>query len=65
MAQTKLPQDIDLKVPAKGKDGKTPVRGVDYWTEEDQNTIKKWVEDAILNGKWWADGWSKVYASRD
>ncbi|WHO84880.1 hypothetical protein [Limosilactobacillus oris] len=52
MAQTKLPQDIDLKVPAKGKDGKTPVRGMDYWTEEDQNTIKKWVEDAILNGKW-------------
>lgn len=35
-----------------GTDGKTPIRGVDYWTEEDQNAIKKWVEDAILNREW-------------
>ena len=35
-----------------GTDGKTPIRGTDYWTEEDQNAIKKWVDDAILNGKW-------------
>lgn len=50
-----LPSDIDLKVKAQGndgKDGKTPVRGVDYWTQADQDAIKQFVEDAILNGKW-------------
>lgn len=51
-----LPADIDLKVKAKGEDGKTPVRGVDYWTDEDQQTIlrqaKDYIDDAILNGKW-------------
>ena len=35
-----------------GKDGKTPIRGIDYWTQEDQDEIKRWVEYAILNGKW-------------
>lgn len=32
--------------------GKSPVRGQDYWTQADQDAIKQWVEDAILNGKW-------------
>ncbi|MGK4107067.1 hypothetical protein AB0X64_07280 [Limosilactobacillus vaginalis] len=55
---TNLPSDIDLKVPArgakgdKGNDGKTPIRGVDYWTDKDKEEIKKYVDDAILNGKW-------------
>lgn len=35
-----------------GPAGRTPVRGTDYWTTADQNTIKEWVTDAILNGKW-------------
>lgn len=39
-----------------GNDGHTPVRGVDYWTENDKNEIlnetKSYVDDAILNGKW-------------
>lgn len=39
-----------------GKDGYTPVRGTDYWTNDDKQSIynetKKYVEDAILNGKW-------------
>ena len=35
-----------------GANGQTPTRGVDYWTQEDQNQIKRWVDDAILNGKW-------------
>ena len=39
-----------------GNDGHTPVRGVDYWTEDDEkeilNETKKYVDDAILNGKW-------------
>ena len=37
---------------AKGEDGSTPVRGVDYWTENDKNEIKSYVNDAILNGAW-------------
>lgn len=52
MTNKNLPADIDLGVKAKGTDGKTPVRGVDYWTDEDKDEIKQWVEDAILNGKW-------------
>jgi hypothetical protein len=45
---------VDITGPQgpKGADGKTPVRGTDYWTTTDQNTIKQWVEDAILNDKW-------------
>ena len=35
-----------------GTDGKTPIRGADYWTDTDKDEIKKWVDDAILNGKW-------------
>ena len=35
-----------------GADGKTPIRGTDYWTDADKVEIKKWVDDAILNGKW-------------
>lgn len=35
-----------------GPRGITPVRGTDYWTTADQDAIKKWVNDAILNGKW-------------
>lgn len=35
-----------------GSAGKTPVRGTDYWTAEDIATIKEYVDDAILNGKW-------------
>ena len=36
----------------KGQPGHTPVRGVDYWTEQDKQQIKDYVADAILNGKW-------------
>lgn len=35
-----------------GGSGYTPQRGVDYWTEEDIATIRSYVEDAILNGRW-------------
>lgn len=55
MADQQMPSDIDLKVPARGpagKDGKTPIRGVDYWTDTDKNEIKSWVENAILNKEW-------------
>lgn len=32
---------------AKGADGKTPVRGVDYWTETDIAEIKKYIDAKI------------------
>lgn len=39
-----------------GNDGHTPVKGVDYWTDADKQSIygetKQYVDDAILNGKW-------------
>ena len=35
-----------------GEDGYTPVRGTDYWTEDDIATIKGYVDEAILNGAW-------------
>lgn len=44
--------DTNLGVKAEGKDGYTPVRGVDYWTTEDKAEIKSYVNDAILGGAW-------------
>lgn len=35
-----------------GTDGKTPERGVDYWTEADKAEIKSYVDEAILGGAW-------------
>ena len=35
-----------------GADGKTPVRGTDYWTEADKTEIKSYVDEAIVNGAW-------------
>lgn len=32
--------------------GYTPVRGTDYWTEEDKSEIKGYVDEAILGGAW-------------
>lgn len=32
--------------------GPAPIRGKDYWTEEDVAAIKAYVDDAILNGSW-------------
>lgn len=36
----------------QAEDGHTPVRNVDYWTEEDKAEIKSYVDDAILGGAW-------------
>lgn len=36
----------------KGDKGDSPVRGIDYWTEEDVSAIKGYVDDAILGGAW-------------
>lgn len=37
---------------SNGNDGQTPVRGVNYWTQDDQEAIKSWVDEAILEGTW-------------
>lgn len=36
----------------KGDDGYSPVRGVDYWTDDDIAEIKSYVDGAILGGAW-------------
>jgi hypothetical protein len=36
----------------KGDKGDTPLKGVDYWTEEDKAEIKGYVDEAILGGAW-------------
>ena len=38
--------------PGSGGEGYTPIRGVDYWTEEDKAEIKSYVDEAILGGEW-------------
>lgn len=53
-----LPGDLVFGVPGpqgpqgpqgpEGKPGETPVRGVDYWTEEDTAAIKDYIDDVIL-----------------
>ncbi|KRM49099.1 hypothetical protein [Limosilactobacillus vaginalis] len=53
--QINLPSDINLNIKAQGqpgKDGNTPIRGIDYWTKGDQDAIKQWIEDTIWKGKW-------------
>ena len=35
-----------------GADGKTPVRGTDYWTADDIAAIRSYVDEAILGGAW-------------
>lgn len=35
-----------------GKDGYTPQREIDYWTEADKAEIKSYVDEAILGGAW-------------
>ena len=37
---------------AAGANGYTPVRGTDYWTEEDKAEIRAYVDEAILGGAW-------------
>lgn len=46
LAQAKASGEFD------GKDGYTPVRGVDYWSPTDIAEIKAYVDEAILGGAW-------------
>lgn len=44
---------VSVQIPGpKGDPGYTPVKGVDYWTEEDIAEIKQYVDEAILGGAW-------------
>lgn len=36
----------------QGNDGYTPVKGTDYWTDDDKAEIKNYVDEAILGGAW-------------
>ena len=38
---------IEVRVANEGKDGYTPQRGKDYWTEEDQQAIRDYVDEAV------------------
>ena len=46
LAQAKASGEFD------GKDGHSPVRGTDYWTEADKAEIQSYVDEAILGGAW-------------
>lgn len=46
------PQGIPGEKGETGQAGHTPVRGTDYWTEEDIAQIRSYVDDAILGGAW-------------
>ena len=50
--QSSASGDWSDPVPFKGDPGYTPVKGVDYWNEEDKAEIKNYVDEAILNGEW-------------
>ena len=41
---------VNIKVASEGKDGYTPQRGVDYYTEEDKAEIKKYIDRQIGAG---------------
>ena len=36
---------------APGEDGYTPIKGVDYWTEEDKAEIKEYIDSVMLSFK--------------
>lgn len=42
----------NLGITGTGADGRTPVKGTDYWTESDKAEIKAYVDEAILGGAW-------------
>ena len=44
---TKSETDALIPTVTNGKDGYTPVRGVDYWTQEDINTIKAYIDTEL------------------
>lgn len=41
------PEQLAALTGPKGEDGKTPVKGIDYWTEEDKQEIVQLVLDAL------------------
>lgn len=52
LTQAKESGEFDGAQGPAGADGYTPVRGTDYWTDEDKTEIKTYVDEAILGGAW-------------
>ena len=52
LAQAKDSGEFNGPQGPQGSDGKTPVKGVDYWTAADINEIKTYVDESILGGAW-------------
>ena len=48
------PWVVNIKGPTgpQGPQGPSPVRGVDYWTPSDQDSIKEWISNDIINKAW-------------
>lgn len=50
--KVRLPDGRVVDIPAlKGLKGDTPVKGVDYWTEDDKAEIQEYVDDAVGGAK--------------
>ena len=52
LAQAKTSGEFDGADGVNGTDGYSPVRGIDYWTNEDKAEIKAYVDESILGGAW-------------
>ena len=46
---SKVKDYVDTGIPAVGKDGYTPRRGVDYWTHEDKQEIDREIQSLIFD----------------
>jgi hypothetical protein len=52
MSEEKVTKNLGKVVGEDGTAGYTPVKGKDYWNEEDKAEIKAYVDEAILGGAW-------------
>ena len=62
--KVRLPDGSVVDIPAiKGVKGDTPVKGIDYWTEEEIESIQQFIHDEAvrrtpyigINGNWYID----------
>ena len=45
-------RQVSFPKPTNGTNGYTPVRGTDYWTEEDIQSMHDYIDAQILGGAW-------------
>lgn len=43
---------VSFPKPTNGTNGYTPVRGTDYWTQADIDSMHQYIDDQILGGAW-------------